>query len=68
MHHKHHEKLEQVKEAVKNSPDIEELKKSLILEKIEEWKHEKEAFELIPKKLAELEEKLEPILKEIGLL
>ncbi len=62
------EKIEKVKEAVKKSQEIEDMKKSLILEKIEEWKHEDEAMSLIPEKLMELAAEIKPILKEIGLI
>ena len=61
-------KIEKVKEAVKKSDEIEDMKKSLILEKIEEWRHEDEAMSLIPEKLIELASEIKPILKEIGLI
>jgi len=66
---KHLENIEKLQKAVEIHPNIEDMKKSLILEKIEEWKHDEEAMELIPNKLAELyEEEIKPILVELGLL
>jgi alcohol dehydrogenase class IV len=66
---KHLENIEKLQKAVEIHPTIEDMKKSLILEKIEEWKHDEEAMELIPNKLVELyEEDIKPILVELGLL
>ena len=66
---KHLENIEKLEKAVEIHPNIEDMKKSLILEKIEEWKHDEEAMEIIPNKLAELyEEDIKPILVELGLL
>ena len=66
---KHLENIKKLEKAVEIHPNIEDMKKSLILEKIEEWKHDEEAMELIPNKLAELyEEEIKPILVELGLL
>jgi len=66
---KHLEDIEKLQKAVEIHPDIEDLKKSLILEKIEEWKHDEEAMALIPSKLLELyEEDIKPILVELGLI
>ena len=61
--------IEKLQKAVEIHPNIEDMKKSLILEKIEEWKHDEEAMELIPNKLAELyEEDIKPLLVELGIL
>ena len=66
---KHLENIEKLQKAVEIHPTIEDMKKSLILEKIEEWKHDEEAMELIPNKLVELyEEDIKPMLEELGLL
>jgi len=66
---KHLENIEKLQKAVEIHPNIEDMKKSLILEKIEEWKHDEEAMELIPKKLIELyEEDIKPVLVELGVL
>jgi hypothetical protein len=66
---KHLENIEKLQKAVEIHPNIEDMKKSLILEKIEEWKHDEEAMELIPNKLAELyEEDIKPLLVELGIL
>jgi len=61
-------RIDQIKEAVERSVSLEDMEKSLILEKIEEWKHEDEAMSFIPEKLLELSEKVGPILEEMGLL
>ena len=63
------EDIENLQKKIEFHPTIEEMKKSLILEKIEEWKHDEEAMELIPNKLAELyEEDIKPLLVELGIL
>lgn len=68
MNEKKIEHLERIKEAVQKSDRLEDMEKSLILEKIEEWKHDDEAMSLIPAKLTELSQKIVPILEEIGLM
>jgi len=66
---KHLEQIEKLKQTIQTHPSIEDMKKSLILEKIEEWKHEKEAMSLIPNKLLELyEDDVKPILVELGFI
>ena len=63
------EKLEQLQKKIEMHPTIDEMKKSLILEKIEEWKHDEDAMALIPNKLNELyEDDIKPILVELGLI
>jgi len=63
------EDIERLQNKVKKHPTIDEMKKSLILEKIEEWKHDEEAMSLIPNKLREIyEEDILPILDELGFL
>jgi len=60
--------VEKIKEKVKKAKHIDEEKKSIILEKIEEWKHDKEAMALIPNLLIKYyEEDIKPILDELGL-
>ena len=44
----HLEDIEKLQKAVKTHPDIEDMKKHIILEKIEEWKRDKETMRLIP--------------------
>lgn len=68
MSQKNIEKLETLQETVKQSNLFAEEEKSIILEKIQEWRHEDEAMNLIPKKLAEISEKMNPILDELGFL
>jgi len=65
----HLETIEKLKSTIETHPSIDEMKKSLILEKIEEWKHDEEAMALIPSKLTELyEEDIKPVLVELGLI
>jgi uncharacterized membrane protein YebE (DUF533 family) len=60
--------IEKIKEKVKKAKHIDEEKKSAILEKIEEWGHDKEAMSLIPSLLMKYyEEEIKPILDELGL-
>lgn len=63
-----HEMIEKLKEAIHENEVIPQGEKSLMLEKIEEWRHEDEALSYIPEKLAEISQKITPMLKEIGLL
>ena len=66
---KHLENIEKLQKAVEIHPSIKDMKKSLILEKIEEWKHDEEAMDIIPNKLVELyEDDIKPLLVELGLL
>jgi len=71
-HHKHHEKLEALKEAIKKSPELSEEEKSNALAHIEEWYIEDQADRVVPQmikeKLLEISAKLEPILAELGFL
>ncbi len=60
--------VNKIKEKVKKAKHIEEKKKSVILEKIEEWRHDKEAVNLIPSLLMKYyKEDIKPILDELGL-
>jgi hypothetical protein len=66
---KHLEMIEKLQDTIQTHPSIEDMKKSLILEKIEEWKHDEDAMSLIPNKLLELyEDDIKPILVELGLI
>lgn len=62
------EKINKIKDAVKNSPKIPDTKKDLMYQRLEEWRHEDEAMRIIPDILAEISVEIRPILKEIGLL
>jgi uncharacterized protein HemY len=63
------EDIERLQNRVEEHPKLDELKKSAILEKIEEWKHDEDAMSLIPNKLRELyDEEILPILDELGFL
>ncbi len=72
MHHKHHEKLEKLKEAIKTHKELDELEKSNAIAHIEEWyiedKADKVVWQDLKEKLLEISSKIEPILKEIGLI
>ena len=66
---KHLEDISRLQKAIQEHPSIEDMKKHMILEKIEEWKHDEDAMALIPTKLVELyEEDIKPVLVELGLI
>ncbi len=67
-HHKHHEKLEKIKEAIKNHPELNEEEKSNALAHIKEWYMEDKAFGTFLEELMKISEKIEPLLKEAGLI
>jgi len=67
-HHKHHEKLEQLKEAIRNSDKLSEEEKNNALAHIEEWYEEDKAFGTLLETLVEKFAALEPILAELGLI
>ena len=62
------EKIEKVIEKIESSEQIEPEKKSLILEKIKEWKEEDEAISEIALKLENWWLEVEPIFAEMGLV
>ena len=65
---KHLENAYKIQQKIKDAKHIDENKKSVILEKIEEWRHDKEAMALIPALLMKYyEEDIKPILDELGL-
>jgi len=60
--------IEKIKDKVKKAKHIDEKKKSVILEKIEEWRNDEKAVALIPNLLMKYYEKdIKPILDELGL-
>ncbi len=67
-HHKHHEKLEKLKEAIRNSDKLTEEEKSNALAHIEEWYEEDKAFGTLVETLVEKFAALEPIFAELGLI
>ncbi|BCD61256.1 MULTISPECIES: hypothetical protein [Nitratiruptor] len=71
-HHKHHEKLERLKDAIKKSENLSEEEKSNALKHIEEWYIEDQADQYVwsklKEKLLEISAKIEPILAELGFL
>ncbi len=67
-HHKHHEKLERIKEVIQTHPKLSEEEKSNALAHIKEWYLEDKAFGTFLEELTKISEKIEPILKEMGLI
>jgi hypothetical protein len=67
-HHKHHEKLEKLKEAIRSSDKLTEEQKSNALAHIEEWYEEDKAFGALIESLIEKFAELEPIFAELGLI
>jgi len=60
--------INKIKEKVKNAKHIDEKKKSVILEKIDEWRNDEKAMALIPNLLMKYYEKdIKPILEDMGL-
>ena len=62
------QKIQSVVEKIKNSNDISDADKPLILEKIEEWREEKAAISELNNKLEAWWLKVEPIFAEMGLV
>jgi len=62
------QKIQNVVERIRNSNDIADAEKPLILEKIEEWREEKAAISELNNKLEVWWLKLEPIFDEMGLV
>ena len=67
-HHKNHEKLERIKEAIESNPKLSEEERSNALAHIKEWYLEDKAFGTFLEELMKISEKIEPILKELGLI
>lgn len=66
--HKHHEHLERIKDAIRNSKELSEEEKSNTLKHIEEWIAEDKALGTLYEELINLTSKVEPILAELGLI
>ncbi|BDY12358.1 hypothetical protein [Hydrogenimonas cancrithermarum] len=67
-HHKDHEKLESLKEAIRNSDKLTEEQKSNALAHIEEWYEEDKAFGTLIEALIEKFAELKPVFAELGLI
>ena len=67
-HHKHHEKLEKLKEAIRNSDKLSEEEKNNALAHIEEWYEEDKASGTLIESLIEKFAELEPLFAELGLI
>jgi len=61
-------KLEALKEKVKNHKDMDENEKSNTIKKIDEWLLEDKAEGIFVEELMEISKKIVPILEEIGLI
>ena len=66
-HHKRHEQLEKIKEAISKA-DLSEEEKSNAWKHIEEWYAEDKAFGTLYEKLAEISPKIEALMEELGLI
>lgn len=67
-HHKHHEKLEELKAAIRKSEKLSEEEKSNAIAHLEEWYEEDKAFGTLIEELTEKFAALEPIFAELGLI
>ncbi|WP_201353682.1 hypothetical protein [Hydrogenimonas urashimensis] len=67
-HHKHHEKLEKLKEAIRKSDKLSEEEKNNAIAHIEEWYEEDKAFGSLIEELTQKFAVLEPIFAELGLI
>ena len=66
--HKHHEHLQKIKDAVKNSNDLSQEEKNNTLKHIEEWIAEDKAYGTLYEELIKITSKIEPLLAELGLI
>ncbi len=65
--HKHKEHLEKIKEAVKNTKELDESQKSDSVKHIEEWIEEDKAFGTLKEELLNISEYFEVLFAELGL-
>ena len=65
--HKHHEKLEKIKDTITNA-NLSEDEKTNAAKKIEEWYAEDKGLNLLYDELANISSKITPLLEEIGLI
>ena len=65
--HKHHEKLEKIKDTIVNA-NLSEDEKANAVKKIEEWYSEDKGLNLLYDELANISSKITPLLEEIGLI
>jgi len=66
--HKHHEHLEKIKSAIKDSKELSEEEKSNSLQHVEEWLAEDKASGIVYEELINISTKIKPILSELGLI
>jgi len=71
-HHKHHERLETLKQKILAHPELSEEEKSNAIKHIEEWyledQADKEFWKMVKQKLLDISAKIEPLLAEVGLI
>ncbi|MRI83805.1 MAG: hypothetical protein C6I00_05220 [Nitratiruptor sp.] len=71
-HNKRRERLERLKEAIRNNPNLTPEEKSSAMALVEEWYIEDQAdqyfWTMVKEKLLEISAKFEPILAELGFL
>ncbi len=67
-HHKDHEKLARLKEAIASHEKLDSAQKSEAMKHIEEWYAEDKGLGTLAQALAERFAVLEPVLAELGLL
>lgn len=65
-HHKKHDHLEKIKQAIHTNDQLSESEKSEGLKKVEAWFTEDKAFGILYDELATIAEKYRPMLKELG--
>ena len=66
--HKNHQHLEKIKNAIKNSQELNDAEKSNSLKHIEEWAAEDKASGIVYEELMQISSKIKPILSELGLI
>jgi len=65
--HKHHERLQSIKERIIASDELSETEKSEGVKRVEEWIAEDKGFGLLYEELIRLSSKFDPLFKELGL-
>jgi hypothetical protein len=65
--HKHHEHVQRIKNAIKDSDDLNQSEKSETMKHIDEWILEDKAEGLFYSELIKIAKGIKPILEELGL-
>ena len=66
--HKHHERMQQIKERVHTAPQLSQEEKSETIKRLEEWVAEDKAEGIFYEELLEISQNIRPILAELGLI